>query len=162
MPDYARWNEYGERKRGERFRVSQRGPAGWSSVRDRQRAILEAMPDGSEILIGHWFGVRCCFSFGCDFRLCPIVPDEMRARSERAESGLVGYELMYWIRFFYGLYGVVGWFSAIGGFFAFPAVFFGAFPICVFVVGCFSCFEKPPVSSLFRSFSAHFRQLLLI
>ncbi|PQJ12624.1 hypothetical protein CJD36_002460 [Flavipsychrobacter stenotrophus] len=98
------------------------------------------MPDGNEILIGHGIGVSCCFSSVCGFRLCPIVPDEMRARSERAESGFVGYELMYWIRFFYGLSGVVVWFSAIGGFFAFPAVFFDSFPTNVFVVGCFSCF----------------------
>ena len=81
------------------------------------------MPDVNEILIGHWFGVMCCFSFGCGFRLCPIVPDEMRAWSERAESGLMGYELMQWIRFFYGLSGVVGWFSAIGGFLRFRQFF---------------------------------------
>ena len=54
-------------------------------------AVFEVMPDGNEILIGHRVGVKCCFSFVCDFGLCPIVPDEMRAGSERAESGLVGY-----------------------------------------------------------------------
>ena len=47
------------------------------------------MPDVNEILIGHWFGVSCCFSCGCDFEGCPIVPDNMSAGSGRAESGLV-------------------------------------------------------------------------
>ena len=54
---------------------AQRGPALWSSVRDRQRANFGLMPDGNTILIGHCFDVRCCFSCGCDFWLCPIVPD---------------------------------------------------------------------------------------
>ena len=55
--------------------VSQRGPVRWSSVRDRQLAVLGVMPDGNGTLIGHWFGVRCCFSCGCVFGVCPIVPD---------------------------------------------------------------------------------------
>ena len=54
-----------------------------------QNLRIYRMPDGNDFLIGHCVGVRCCFSFGCGFRLCPIVPDEMRAGSERAESGLV-------------------------------------------------------------------------
>ena len=52
------------------------------------------MPDGNDFLIGHWFGVMCCFSCYCVFGVCPIVPDELSAGSERAESGLVGYELL--------------------------------------------------------------------
>ena len=36
---------------------------------------FEGMPDGNEILIGHGFGVMCCFSCGSDFGGCPIVPD---------------------------------------------------------------------------------------
>ncbi|PQJ10164.1 hypothetical protein CJD36_015840 [Flavipsychrobacter stenotrophus] len=48
--------------------------------------------------------------------------------------------------------------SASGGFFAFPAVFYGAFPVDATPGNGFSGFEKPPVSAVFRSFSTNFRQ----
>ena len=37
--------------------------------------IFWDMPDGNENVIGHGLGVSSCFSFGCDFWLCPIMPD---------------------------------------------------------------------------------------
>ena len=36
---------------------------------------LGVIPDGNEILIGHWGYVSYWLSFGCGFGLCPIVPD---------------------------------------------------------------------------------------
>ena len=87
------------RKSGERFGgvVSKRtGPMRISCFGAAQHDIrrLCRMPDGNEILIGHCFDVRCCFSCGCDFWLCPIVPDKMSAGSGKAESDLVDYELL--------------------------------------------------------------------
>ena len=37
--------------------------------------FFRVMPDEIEIVIGHGFGVVGWFSCGCDFGLCPIVPD---------------------------------------------------------------------------------------
>ena len=102
---------------------SQRGPARWSSVRDRQRAVLGVMPDGNEILIGHGDGVRCCISFGCVFGGCPIVPYEMSTGSERAESGLGGNELMYCIRFFVGSLVLLDGFPPLADFLRFRQFF---------------------------------------
>ena len=49
---------------------------------------FEVMADENEILIGHWFGVMCCFSFGCDFGLCPIVPDEWEGGERKSGERL--------------------------------------------------------------------------
>ena len=51
------------------------------------RMNLGVIPDGNEILIGHWGYVSYWLSFGCGFGVCPIVPDKMRAGCGRAESG---------------------------------------------------------------------------
>ncbi|WP_133162649.1 hypothetical protein [Flavipsychrobacter stenotrophus] len=45
-------------------------------------------------------------------------------------------------------------------FFAFPAVFFDAFPVYSPTGNRFTGFRKPPVSAVFRSFSTSFRQFL--
>ena len=47
------------------------------------------MPDENEILIGHGFGGIGWFSFCYAFWRCPIMPDHLRAESERAGSGLL-------------------------------------------------------------------------
>ena len=50
-------------------------------------------------------------------------------------------------------------FWEIGGFFAFPADYFRQFPMYAHVVKACSVFVKPPVSAVFRSFSALFRSV---
>ena len=125
------------------------------------RMNLGVMPDGNEIRIGHWSCVSCWLSFSCDFWLCPIVPDKMRTGS--GERRAIWWAMNYCsaLDFLWAVWCCWMVFRQCG-FFAFPAVFFGAFPTCFFVVACFSCFLKPPVSALFRSFSALFRQFLLV